>query len=77
LERARRATEKRNDLLHSLWAVELDVGAVMQTEDDQFGPVPPLQELEAVADEILSVAKDLRDARLDGGFLQHALAAAT
>jgi hypothetical protein len=76
LERARQATERRNALIHSLWAHELDGDPVMQTRgDDQFGPIPTLQELEATADEIADVAKDLRDARLDGGFLQHALAA--
>jgi hypothetical protein len=42
----------------------------------QFGPIPSVQELEAVADEIATVATELRDARLDGGFLERALAAA-
>jgi hypothetical protein len=49
----------------------------MQTKGGQFGPIPTPQELEAVADEIFGVAKDLWEARLDGGFLQQALASAT
>jgi hypothetical protein len=78
LRRAQQVTEKRNDLMHSLWARELDGDPVIQNRGDpSFGPIPTVQELEATADEIADVAKDLRDARLDGGFLQQALAAAS
>jgi hypothetical protein len=75
LEKARRATEERNAIIHSLWAHELDGDPVMQTKGEPFGPIPTLQKLEATADEIAMVAKQLLEARLDGGFLQQALAA--
>lgn len=73
LERARRTTERRNELLHGLWAHELDGDPVLRTDGTEFGPVPTIVELEALADELEAVAKDLTFARLDG-FLHEALA---
>jgi hypothetical protein len=73
LERARRVTARRNELLHGLWAQELDGGPVMRAHGLEFGPIPTVQDLEAVADALAQIAKDLRFARLDG-FLRDALA---
>jgi len=75
LERSRRATDKRNDLLHAVWAYELDVGPVVRTEGTEFGPIPTAAELEAVANDLDQIMKDLNSARLDG-FLRDALAIA-
>lgn len=72
LERARKATDKRNALLHQLWAHELDGGPVVKTGAGEFVPIPTTQELEAVADELVQVARDLNVARLDG-FLRDAI----
>jgi hypothetical protein len=72
LERSRRATESRNELLHGLWAIELDGGPVMRTHGHEFRPIPPVAELEAVADDLAQIAKDLNFARLEG-FLRDAL----
>jgi hypothetical protein len=72
LERARRATERRNTLLHGLWAHELDGVPVIRDSGIEFGPIPTVSELEAVADELATIAKDLTFARLDG-FLHEAL----
>lgn len=72
LERSRQATEKRNELLHGLWAQELDGGAVVRTEDHQFIAPPTVDELDALADELASIGKELNIARLDG-FLKVAL----
>jgi hypothetical protein len=73
LERARRATDRRNELLHGLWAQELDGGSVMRGRGLEFEPIPTVQNLEVVADALAQIAKDLNFARLDG-FLRDALA---
>jgi hypothetical protein len=73
LERSRRATERRNNLLHGLWAVELDVGPVMRTEGNtEFTGIPSAAELNAVAQELYEAAHELNRCRLDG-FLTEAL----
>jgi hypothetical protein len=73
LERARRATDRRNELLHGLWAQELDGGSVIRARGIEFEPIPTVKDLEAVADALAQIAKDLNFARLDG-FLRDALA---
>jgi hypothetical protein len=72
LGRAARATERRNKLLHGLWAQELDGDAVLRTEGREFKPIPSVADLNVVADELAQIAKDLLLARLDG-FLRDAL----
>jgi hypothetical protein len=73
LERCRRATEKRNDLLHGLWGHQLDGEPVMRTDDYELVAIPSVQELEAVAEALFQVATDLDTARMEG-FLFEALA---
>jgi hypothetical protein len=73
LERARRATEARNRLLHGLWAHELDGGPVMRSDGYEFGPIPTVDQLEDVADELALIEANLTSARLEG-FLRDALA---
>jgi hypothetical protein len=72
LERSRRATMRRNDLLHGLWAYELDVGPVISTRGHEFIAIPTVNELESVADELNQIAMDLITARNEG-FLRDAL----
>jgi hypothetical protein len=72
LERSRQATEKRNELLHGLWGTELDGGPVMRTHGHEFRAIPSTAEIEAAADDLAQVAKDLNFARLEG-FLRDAL----
>jgi hypothetical protein len=74
LQRAARATKRRNDLLHSLWAHELDGEPVIRDEDEHtFKYAPTAAELDAVADTLEQIAAELNTARLDG-FLSGALA---
>jgi hypothetical protein len=73
LERCRRATEKRNDMIHSVWGKELDGEAFRQGNDNNWQPLPTVAELKAIGDEILAPTKLLNDARLCG-FLAEALA---
>jgi hypothetical protein len=72
LNRSRRATERCNELLHGLWAYELDGGPVTRTHGREFQPIPTVEALEAVADDLAQIAKDLTSARLEG-FLRDAL----
>ncbi len=72
VNRARRATDRRNTILHNLWAQDLDNNPVIRDDDHTFRPAPLLAELDAVADELATVASELNDARLDG-FLKEAL----
>ena|SRR6516165_1337930 len=73
LERARRATDRRNELLHGLWAQELDGDPVVRSSGRAFGPIPSAEELETLADTLAEIGKTLTIARLDG-FLREALA---
>jgi len=72
LTRAKRATESRNEILHSLWAVELDGNTVIRDENHKFQEVPEIDELEKVANGLAKITADLNEARLDG-FLKDAL----
>lgn len=72
LTRARKATERRNELLHALWAHELDGDPVMRSEGTAFRPIPAVRELEDVAGEMARITAEIMEARLNG-FLHTAL----
>lgn len=73
LQRAAKATDRRNHLLHTLWAHELDGAAVIRDEDNHtFKAIPMPAELDAVAATLAEIATELNTARLDG-FLSEAL----
>ncbi len=72
LTRAKRATEDRNQILHSLWAFELDGTPVIRNRDHSFQPIPNLTRLNELAEEIYTITTDLNNARLEG-FLKEAL----
>ena len=74
LERCRRATDRRNELIHSLWAQELDGDAKVRTNDHGWKPVPTIDELKTLSAELADLAKELNSARLEG-FLAKAIAA--
>jgi len=73
LHRAAKATNKRNALLHALWARKLDGDAVIRDEDSHtFRAIPKPEELHEIAVMIEAIAKELNSARLEG-FLAEAL----
>ena len=75
--RARRATDTRNTLLHGLWASELDGRDVVRHDSKEWGDIPSIADLQKLADELVKIAEELNDARLDpDGFLKKALAKA-
>lgn len=73
LERCKRATEKRNDLIHSVWGKELDGESSRRGKDHSWLSIPTGEELKALGDEIRVLTVSLNDARLTG-FLAEALA---
>jgi hypothetical protein len=73
LQRAAKATDRRNHLLHTLWAHELDGAPVIRDENDHsFKAISAPQELDAVANSLAEITAELNAARLDG-FLSMAL----
>lgn len=72
LERCKRATEKRNDLIHSVWGKELDGEPFRRGNDHSWQPLPTVDELKTLGEEILKLTESLNHARLTG-FLAEAL----
>jgi hypothetical protein len=66
LTRARRATEKRNDLLHSLWAAQFEQQPVKYDENHKPWPMPSAADLSAAADELAQIRDELFSTRKHG-----------
>jgi hypothetical protein len=73
LERCRRVTDKRNELTHGIWAKELDGEPMRRGTDQNWYPLPTVDELKALANQTWLLSDELNTARLDG-FLSQALA---
>jgi hypothetical protein len=71
LERSRQASKERNELLHGVFAKELDGDELFMGDGDP-GPLPKLAELNALATRMADLTKELNLARLDG-FLSEAI----
>ena len=63
LTRASRATGNRNQILHSLWAYELDGTPVIRNRDHSFQPIPNIIKLNELASEIFTITTDFNNAR--------------
>lgn len=72
LERCKRATEKRNELVHCVWAKELDGEPQRRGPAHEWQPLPTIKELFALVKEIQELTATLNAARLEG-FLSEAL----
>ena len=72
LTKSRQATDRRNELLHNLWAYDWDRGPVIRDDDHTFRRVPAVAELDALADKLAIIASELLEAQLNG-FLKEAL----
>lgn len=72
LERCRRATEKRNELIHGVWAKELDSEPFRHGNDHARLPLPTVADLKSLSTEIQQLTGSLNAARLEG-FLSEAL----
>jgi hypothetical protein len=73
LNRARCASERRNELVHNLWARELDGGSLIAGHDHELSPAPTAAELRTLASDFNTIAVDFIKARQEG-FLFSALA---
>ncbi len=73
LERCRRVTVRRNELVHNIWARELDGDPKVRNPNHTWEPVPTIDELNALSNELHSLTDELNKARLDG-FLSEAIA---
>lgn len=74
LERCKRATLKRNELVHNIWARELDGEPMVQTSNHEWKPIPTIQELDVLSAELARLTSELNEARLVG-FLAEAIKA--
>ena len=73
LTRAQEATRQRNELMHGLWAFDLDEGRDrFRHKGREWRETPEADELMALADETAQIADELHEARLHG-FLKEAL----
>ncbi len=76
LTRAQEATLQRNELMHGLWAFDLDEGRDrFRHKGREWRETPKADELMALADETAQIAGELHEARLHG-FLKEALSEA-
>jgi hypothetical protein len=71
IDRSATVTERRNAVLHGLYAQEVNCQAML-FENDAWRPVPTPDELNALATEIATITQDIHEARLHG-FLAKAL----
>lgn len=74
LAECKRLTDKRNGLIHGLWAKELDGDAHVRDGYGNPRPLPTVVELRGLAQEIEKLTARLNSERLEG-FLMKALAA--
>ena len=72
LTRAQRLTEQRNNLTHGLWAEELDGEVGVMEVFGELLPIPSVEKLNCLANEIRMLTNEFNDARLEG-FLKTAL----
>jgi hypothetical protein len=68
----KRFTDKRNDLIHGLWAQELDGDAHIRDSHGNTRPIPTTTELRDLARELAELTGRLNTERLEG-FLSQAL----
>lgn len=72
LANCERLTDRRNELMHGLWAQELDGEAYVRDAHGNTLPLPTAQELRDLGKEIEQLTKQLNFERLEG-FLKQAL----
>lgn len=72
LDKARDLSEKRNELLHSAWAVSPAGEPIVKSESYTWGPAPNRKEVERFAVEIMDLGKKINTERLHGFIRQAA-----
>jgi len=69
MERCGRATDRRNELVHSVWAHELDGEHHIQQADNTWKPSPKIEELASLLEDLQSLISEISLARIEGGFI--------
>jgi hypothetical protein len=69
VKRCERVSRQRNELLHSLYAKELDGEPVILDRDRKQKPIPTVPELRTIENELQTLCDEMNAARFDGGFL--------
>ena len=69
MEKCGRATDKRNELVHSIWAYELDGEHHIQQADNTWKPSPKIEELTSLLQDLQSLISEISFARIEGGFI--------
>lgn len=72
IERASRMSDKRNELLHSVWGRDFEGQDYVRGGDHAFRPAPPLAELADFLEQLTKLLTEVIDARFFG-FLYEAL----
>ncbi len=75
VKRCERGSRHRNELLHGLYAKELDGEPVVYDRDRKQKPLPTVPELWAIENELQALCDEMNTARFDGGYLFEALGA--
>lgn len=75
LERCRRATAKRNELIHNIWAREVDGNPKIRTRENTWESPPVPSDLDTLANELGNLTWEIIEARREEGFLSQALRA--
>ena len=65
ITRCARATDKRNAMIHGIWAKELDGDLVQRGAGNSWGPPPSREQLLQLANELKELTWALNEARLD------------
>jgi hypothetical protein len=73
LQRCQRVSQRRNDLLHSLYAKPIDGEPMVFNRDRQPKPLPSLQEVAEIEYELQALCDEMNGARFDAGYLATAL----
>lgn len=66
MERCRRATEKRNELVHGIWAAKSGAAPKSLSTGNKWKPLPTKEQLSELDLELASLANELNKARLKG-----------
>ena len=72
IERARRASERRNRLLHDTWAGDANGDLKIRDDEGTRRPIPSAHDMDQLASDIYAITGELNSARLEG-FLADAL----